>query len=43
MERAYLDEGLVKSVLKNTISEEGCEAKFIRGKVINYWNFSYEY
>ncbi|MFT6506914.1 MAG: hypothetical protein ACJAUK_001003 [Colwellia polaris] len=43
MERAYLDEGLLKSVLENTISEEGCEANFLRGKVINYWNFLYEY
>jgi hypothetical protein len=39
MKRTYLDEGILKSVLENTISEE----KFLTGKVINDWNCSYEY
>lgn len=43
MERTYLGEGILKSVLENTISKEGCEEKSLTGKVINDWNCSYEY
>lgn len=35
MERTYLDDAVLISILSNSSSDKGCEVKFLSGKVIN--------
>ncbi len=43
MERTCLVNAVLIFVLSNSSSDKACEVKILTGKVINDWNYPYEY